>query len=159
VVQVDGFPDDLRHSARDGALARRRAQAVGNYLRARLGARYRYVVRGHGKTTARHTRRVEVRFDKRVSCVIDPYACRNLVDVQKQGSGAGTVTSNPVGIKCGSTCTYNFGAIHRAILTATPAAGSTFQGWSGGSNCSGTGTCKVIFNLHQRPVTATFSRR
>jgi hypothetical protein len=158
VVQVDGFPDDLRHSARDGALARRRARAVGNYLRARLGARYRYVVRGHGKTTARHTRRVEVRYDKQVSCVTDPYACRNLVDVQKQGSGAGTVTSNPAAINCGSTCTYNFGAINQAILTAAPAAGSTFQGWSGGSNCSGTGTCTVIFNLHQTPVTATFSR-
>jgi hypothetical protein len=40
-------------------------------------------------------------------------------------------------------------------LTATPAAGSTFQGWSGA--CSGVGTCTVDMT-QARQVTATFRR-
>jgi beta-lactam-binding protein with PASTA domain len=40
-------------------------------------------------------------------------------------------------------------------LTAQPAAGSTFGGWSGGG-CSGTGTCTVTTNA-DTTVTATFS--
>jgi hypothetical protein len=39
-------------------------------------------------------------------------------------------------------------------LTAAPAAGSTFTGWSGGS-CSGTGTCTVTLSA-ATTVTATF---
>ena len=40
-------------------------------------------------------------------------------------------------------------------LTATPASGSTFAGWSGGG-CSGTGTCTVAMSADQN-VTATFA--
>src|SRR5207245_3663496 len=40
-------------------------------------------------------------------------------------------------------------------LTATPAAGSTFSGWSGGG-CSGTGTCTVTMSA-ATTVTATFT--
>jgi hypothetical protein len=39
-------------------------------------------------------------------------------------------------------------------LTATPAAGSTFTGWSG--SCSGTGTCSVAMSA-ARAVAATFA--
>ena len=39
-------------------------------------------------------------------------------------------------------------------LTASPAAGSTFTGWSGGG-CSGTGTCTVTLTA-ATSVTATF---
>src|SRR4030095_5918505 len=39
-------------------------------------------------------------------------------------------------------------------LTATPAAGSTFAGWSGA--CSGTGSCTVTMSA-ARSVTATFN--
>jgi beta-lactam-binding protein with PASTA domain len=39
-------------------------------------------------------------------------------------------------------------------LTATPASGSVFSGWSGG--CSGTSTCRVQLSTDQS-VTATFS--
>ena len=76
--------------------------------------------------------------------------------VNKSGTGSGTVTSNPGGINCGATCTssYNSGTV--VTLTATPAAGSVFAGWSGG--CSGTGSCAVTMNA-AATVTASFTRQ
>jgi len=73
--------------------------------------------------------------------------------VTTSGTGSGTVTRSP------SSCTncseiYNKGTI--VTLTATPYAGSTFSGWSGGG-CSGTGTCTVTMNA-DTTVTATFSK-
>jgi subtilisin-like proprotein convertase family protein len=73
--------------------------------------------------------------------------------VSKAGSGAGTVTSNPTGIDCGSTCSSGFDDRNDVTLTATAAAGSSFTGWSG--DCSGTGTCTVTMTP-SRSVTATF---
>ncbi len=72
--------------------------------------------------------------------------------VTKAGNGAGTVTSVPPGISCGLTCTANVGGI--ITLTAVPAAGSGFAGWTGA--CSGTGPC-VLFMDSAKNVTATFS--
>lgn len=75
--------------------------------------------------------------------------------VQKAGSGAGTVGSNPTGLDCGSTCTHTYNASASVTLTATPAPGSTFVGWSG-AGCSGTGTCIVPMSA-DTTVTATFA--
>jgi uncharacterized delta-60 repeat protein len=72
--------------------------------------------------------------------------------VSKTGSGTGSVTSNPGGISCGSTCSAPFAAVP-VTLTATAAAGSTFVGWSG--SCSGSGTCTVA-TAGDRAVTARF---
>ena len=58
--------------------------------------------------------------------------------VLRAGSGSGTVTSSPRGIDCHSACSASFGEGTVVTLTATPAAGSTFTGWSG-AGCSGTG--------------------
>ena len=58
-----------------------------------------------------------------------------------QGAGTGTVTSVPAGISCGSTCITAFPAGSTVRLSASPAARSTFVGWSGA--CTGTGTCDV----------------
>ena len=76
--------------------------------------------------------------------------------VSKSGTGSGSVTSSPLGIDCGATCSASFGEGTVVTLTATPAAGSTFTGWSGGG-CSGTGACRVSLGS-DTTVTATFTR-
>ena len=75
--------------------------------------------------------------------------------VTKAGSGAGTVTSNPAGINCGSACSYGFASGASVTLTAAPASGSTFAGWSGA--CTGTGTCTVPMSA-AKAVKATFNK-
>jgi len=82
---------------------------------------------------------------------IDQYT----LSVGKAGTGTGLVTSSPAGINCGVDCSepYNFGSV--VTLTATPDAGSTFTGWSGGG-CNGTGTCQVTMN-NAVSITATFT--
>ncbi|HXZ58501.1 MAG TPA: PASTA domain-containing protein [Gaiellaceae bacterium] len=79
---------------------------------------------------------------------------RPKLTVAKAGSGAGTVSSNPAGIACGSTCVSRFNDGTSVTLTATAAAGSRFAGWSGGG-CTGTGTCTVA-PTGDTTVTATF---
>jgi hypothetical protein len=74
--------------------------------------------------------------------------------VTKSGAGTGTVTSSPAGINCGATCANSYATGTLVTLTATPATGSTFMGWTGG-NCSGTGTCVVTMNANTT-VTAAF---
>ena len=74
--------------------------------------------------------------------------------VARTGTGVGTVTSSPAGITCGATCsaTYAYGTM--VTLTAAPAVGSSFDGWSGA--CTGTGTCTVSITA-ATTVTASFS--
>jgi hypothetical protein len=75
--------------------------------------------------------------------------------VTKNGAGSGTITSNPAGIGCGADCTENYSSGTLVTLTATPAAGSTFTGWSG-EGCAGTGSCNVAMNA-SRTVIAFFN--
>ena len=78
------------------------------------------------------------------------------LSVTSAGSGSGSITSNPSGISCPtSTCSASFTSGTTVTLTATPATGSTFAGWSGAA-CSGTGTCSVNMTAAQS-VTATFN--
>ncbi len=79
--------------------------------------------------------------------------------VVKQGSGAGTVTSSPSGINCGSTCSAVFplDPANPVILFANPAPGSTFQGWSGQGHSCTTGACNVTVQGQTIRVVATFS--
>lgn len=52
------------------------------------------------------------------------------------GDGSGTVTSAPAGIDCGSDCIESFPLNTAVTLTATPAIGSRFDGWSGDADCA-----------------------
>jgi hypothetical protein len=56
--------------------------------------------------------------------------------------GSGTITSSPAGISCGGDCAETYAAGTWVELTANPAAGSSFAGWTGGG-CTGVGECQV----------------
>ncbi len=66
------------------------------------------------------------------------------LSVTKSGAGSGTVASSPAGISCGADCTEAFNRGTVVALSATPAAGSSFGGWSGA--CTGTGACQVTMD-------------
>ena len=76
------------------------------------------------------------------------------LSVRAAGTGSGTIASSPAGINCGTTCSASFNSGTQATLTATPAANSSFIGWSGA--CSGTATCTLTLSSNSS-VTATFS--
>ncbi len=70
-------------------------------------------------------------------------------------SGNGTISSNPSGISCGADCSESYTSGTSVTLTATPANGYSFAGWSG--DCTGAGSCVVQMNSN-KSVTATFSQ-
>jgi uncharacterized repeat protein (TIGR02543 family) len=84
------------------------------------------------------------------------YLGRHLVTVTKSGTGTGTVTSAPTGISCGTSCSTRLAFGDSITLTATPAPGSTFNGWA--VSCPGTtAPCKVMNSGSDVTVTADFS--
>jgi FtsP/CotA-like multicopper oxidase with cupredoxin domain len=75
--------------------------------------------------------------------------------VVRAGDGQGRVQSTPSGIDCGDTCSVVAAAGSAFLLTALPATGSKFGGWSGDGDCSdGNVTlsadrnCIATFDLH-----------
>ena len=89
-----------------------------------------------------------------VAAPTPPAATTYTLSVSKSGTGTGTVGSAPAGISCGSTCSGSFFSGTSVTLTAAPATGSTFSGWSGA--CAGTGLCTVTMS-QARAVAATFT--
>jgi M6 family metalloprotease-like protein len=86
----------------------------------------------------------------------DPSTLATLT-VAKAGIGSGTVRgNNPAEISCGSDCAESYVPASATVvtLTAAPAPGSKFTGWSG-DGCSGTGNCTVTMST-DTTVTATF---
>ena len=53
------------------------------------------------------------------------------IAVETEGVGAGAVRSEPAGIDCSGSCFRWFGEGASVRLTAEPASGSVFEGWSG----------------------------
>jgi len=85
------------------------------------------------------------------------FAARNnfSIAVSLSGDGQGTVTSDPAGIDCGSTCIADFTPGTMATFIAAADLGSVFSGWGGA--CSGsTPVCVVPVNTSQ-VVTAEFT--
>jgi hypothetical protein len=70
------------------------------------------------------------------------------------GTGSGSV-SDGASLSCSASCQRQYPQGTVVHLTATPASGSSFSGWSGGG-CSGTGVCSVTMSA-DAAVTATFA--
>lgn len=70
------------------------------------------------------------------------------------GTASGTVTSAPAGIRCTPSCSASFSSGTSVKLTAVPAKGAFFVGWSGA--CKGTATCTLVMTAN-KSVTATFN--
>jgi len=87
-------------------------------------------------------------------CATASSATLYTVAVTKAGTGTGTVASSPSGVACGSTCSAAVASGTSISLSATPASGSTFLGWSGA--CTGTGSCTFVVEADQS-LTATFA--
>jgi predicted outer membrane repeat protein len=79
-----------------------------------------------------------------------------LLSVYLSGSGAGTVTSTPKGIACGTDCSqiYPYGTQVKLLADAGPY--SAFKGWSGA--CNGSGDCVVTMD-GAKNVTANFETK
>ena len=75
--------------------------------------------------------------------------------VARRGHGRGAVRSAPRGIDCGTDCIERYVTGATLTLTATPAPGHSFIGWSGGG-CRGTGACTVSMTK-SKLVTAHFA--
>jgi hypothetical protein len=99
-----------------------------------------------------------------VTCTVTMSAARSVsasfalttypLTVATTGSGSGSLSSSPAGIDCGPTCAADYEEGTSVTLTATPASGSSFAGWSG-AGCAGTGTCTVTMSA-ARSVSAIF---
>jgi hypothetical protein len=79
---------------------------------------------------------------------------QHALSATKTGTGDGSVSSSPVGIDCGATCSAEFDLGAEVTLTTTPDGTSTFTGWSGA--CGGTGSCVVTMDT-AKSATATFT--
>ncbi|MDH5784448.1 MAG: hypothetical protein OEZ16_02435 [Chromatiales bacterium] len=91
-----------------------------------------------------------------VTATFDVIPVPYTVTLNPTGLGAGTVTSNPVGIDCGIDCTEVYNSGTSLTLDAVAAAGSIFTGWSGGG-CSGTASCTFTVSA-DTTITADFAR-
>jgi hypothetical protein len=69
------------------------------------------------------------------------------------GTGKGKVTSRPAGINCSTSCAADFARGASVTLTAAPASGSVFSGWTGDPDCSD----GVVTMDSSKSCTATFT--
>jgi hypothetical protein len=67
-----------------------------------------------------------------------------ILEASTSGTGQGTITSSPAAIACPGACEAELNAGAIVTLTATPAAGSEFAGFSGA--CTGSGDCQVVLD-------------
>lgn len=82
-------------------------------------------------------------FDRRALTIVVPFL------------GAGSVQSQPAGVDCGITCRATFERNTTLTLTAVPATGQRFVGWSGA--CTGTANPCTLKLSGDRTVSAAFA--
>ena len=78
-----------------------------------------------------------------------------ILSIVRAGSGSGTVETVPPNLVCGETCSGYYYLGTEVTLTAAPATGSLFAGWSGGG-CSGLDNCNLVVDGDLN-ITATFN--
>jgi hypothetical protein len=71
-------------------------------------------------------------------------------------SNLGTVVSDLAGINCGSACSTKYAAGTTVTLSAVPAAGTSFLGWTGACT-NAAGSCTVTLNADTK-AQANFSK-
>lgn len=84
---------------------------------------------------------------------LTPIVTSAKLSVSLTGTGRGRVTG--AGISCPGTCSHTYAHGTSVTLSARPASGSSFVGWS--DACRGTGNCRVTLSA-SKSVTATFRR-
>jgi hypothetical protein len=98
-----------------------------------------------------YNKMADVWFNKLVTFLPSPA----ILTIQKSGTGQGTVTSVPVRIDCGSTCSASFSEGTLITLTALVDPGSVFTSWTGCDSVNGS-TCTVAMTTNIS-VTALFT--
>ena len=93
------------------------------------------------------------------AAAVPDIAFHGRVDVEKVGTGSGTVLSSPSGINCGGTCSYSFvsnddPAYQPVTLSGVPDPGSEFEGFNCGNPC----TIDPIEPGGSYSVTASFAK-
>ncbi|HEX7244600.1 MAG TPA: InlB B-repeat-containing protein, partial [Solirubrobacterales bacterium] len=79
------------------------------------------------------------------------------LEIAKEGTGSGTVTSSPAGIDCGGTCAASFAEGEQVKLTATPDEGSEFKRWFGvEGSCAFQEECATVMG-NNKTVKAMFT--
>ncbi|MDO9041627.1 MAG: LamG-like jellyroll fold domain-containing protein [Desulfocapsaceae bacterium] len=78
-------------------------------------------------------------------CVVSATFTLNTYTLTINKTGLGTVTSMPAGINCGTDCSESYNNGDEVTLTAIPARGNVFIGWSN-DGCTGQEDCIVIMN-------------
>lgn len=89
---------------------------------------------------------------KSLSAVFDQAAAQTF-PLAVSTTGSGTITSAPAAISCGATCAGRFPSGASVTLTASPAPGWSFVGWSGA--CTGSGPCNLAMDA-PKAVAAIF---
>ena len=77
------------------------------------------------------------------------------VQVDREGTGDGSVTSAPASLQCAPTCSATFRAGTTVTLSADPDSASSFTGWGGA--CAGTDPECAVTVSGPTEVTATFA--
>ncbi len=76
------------------------------------------------------------------------------LSVTLSGTGSGAISSSPPGIACSTACNATFESGSVVTLTAAPASGSVFSGWSGA--CTGMNSSTVVNLAMASTCTASF---